>query len=113
MAVFFDLCLIIKEIRLWSLSSQKCTWSANAHRGFVKGLCFIPFNDRLISVGDDKTVKLWDPSSQAEVEDYLVLTRQPLNVFMSRNAFTGIDHHRSEQIFATSSTQIDIWNYDR
>ena len=52
------------EIRLWSLGNQKCTWSSTqAHKGFVKGLCFVPFEDsQLLSVGDDKTIKLWDAS---------------------------------------------------
>jgi WD40 repeat protein len=50
-----------KEIRIWDLANQTCTWSRqNAHKGFVKGLCYVPFNSQWISAGEDKTVKLWD-----------------------------------------------------
>ncbi|KAJ3073439.1 rRNA-processing protein sof1, partial [Quaeritorhiza haematococci] len=90
------------EIRLWSLSNQKTTWSARAHEGFVRGACFVPFRNTFVTVGEDKTVKIWDPEQE-----------EPVNTFSARNAFTGIDHHRSKSIFATSSTQIDIWDHTR
>ncbi|KAJ3287518.1 rRNA-processing protein sof1 [Borealophlyctis nickersoniae] len=90
------------EIRIWSLSSQETIWSARAHKGFVRGLCSVPFSDRFFSVGEDKIVKMWKQDST-----------EPLNTYMAPNSFTGIDHHRSKSLFATSSTRIDIWDHAR
>ncbi|KAI8922282.1 hypothetical protein PhCBS80983_g01986 [Powellomyces hirtus] len=90
------------EVRIWSLTSQKSTWTARAHQGFVRGICSVPFSDNFFTVGEDKIVKMWNSEST-----------EPLNTYIARNAFTGIDHHRAKNVFATSSTQIDIWDHDR
>jgi hypothetical protein len=37
-------------------------WKAQAHQGFVRGVCFDTLSNNLISVGDDKTVKIWQPT---------------------------------------------------
>ena len=94
------------QVKLWSLDNRSCPWTVQAHNGFVKGLSFAPFSksERLVSVGDDKTVKVWN-TSEYETD--------PLQVFTSKYSFTGVDHHGSDPLFATSSSQIDIWNYDR
>eukprot|EP00842_Homolaphlyctis_polyrhiza_P005230 jgi/Hompol1/5708/HPOL_004642-RA len=90
------------EIRMWSLATQKCVWNTQAHKGFVKGLTFVPFNDRFFSVGEDKVVKMWDKNE-----------KEPINTYISKNAFTGIDHHRSNKMFATSSSVIELWDHER
>ncbi|EGF83875.1 hypothetical protein BATDEDRAFT_84605 [Batrachochytrium dendrobatidis JAM81] len=90
------------EIRIWSLSSQTCTWKSIGHKGFVKGLTYVPFNDHFLSVGEDKVIKMWDQNES-----------QPTNTYISKYAFTGIDHHRSKPLFATSSTGIDLWDHHR
>ncbi len=89
-------------IKLWSLSAQQETWSVKAHKSFVRGLCTVPYSDRFFSVGDDKIVKCWSQES-----------REPLNTYIHTHAFTGVDHHRSAPLFATSSNQIDIWDHER
>ncbi|KAI8998436.1 WD40-repeat-containing domain protein [Gaertneriomyces semiglobifer] len=90
------------EVRIWSLASQKSTWTARAHQGFVRGIAPVPFSDNFVTVGEDKVVKMWN----AEQTD-------PLKTYISRFTFTGIDHHRSQNLFATSSSQVDIWDHDR
>ncbi|KAL2916680.1 Protein sof1 [Polyrhizophydium stewartii] len=90
------------EIRMWSLTSQSCVWKAAAHKGFVRGLSFVPFNTNFLSVGEDKVVKMWSRSQE-----------EPLSTYVSKNAFTGVDHHRSKSMFATSSTVIDLWDHQR
>ncbi|KAH6573670.1 hypothetical protein BASA50_002803 [Batrachochytrium salamandrivorans] len=90
------------EIRTWSLSSQTCTWKTVAHKGFVKGISCVPFNDHFISVGEDKAVKMWDG-----------VDAMPINTYISKFSFTGIDHHRSKPLFATSNTGIDLWDHHR
>ncbi|RKO86767.1 Sof1-like domain-containing protein, partial [Blyttiomyces helicus] len=90
------------EVRIWSLSGQKTLWTARAHKGFVRGICSVPFSENFFTVGEDKIVKMWNQDE-----------KEPLNSYFSRNAFTGIDHHRSRPIFATSSTHIDVWDHSR
>ncbi|KAJ3048315.1 DDB1- and CUL4-associated factor 13 [Rhizophlyctis rosea] len=90
------------EVRIWSLTSEETVWSARAHKGFVRGICSVPFSNRFFTVGEDKTVKMWDREST-----------DPLNTFVSNASFSGIDHHRNQNIFATSSHQIDMWDHSR
>ncbi|KAI8050475.1 WD40-repeat-containing domain protein [Syncephalis plumigaleata] len=97
------------EVRLWSLSSQSSPWKTSAHRGVVYGVCAFPQLDRFISVGMDKTVKLWSPHSTPDETGVI----QPVNTFVGKNAFSGVDHHRRDPIFATSGSQVDIWDLER
>ncbi|KAI8832667.1 WD40-repeat-containing domain protein [Chytriomyces cf. hyalinus JEL632] len=88
------------EIRIWSLQTQKTIWSSIAHKQFVRGLCFVPYSNSFVSVGDDKVVKLWDGQSS-----------EPSQTYIFKSSFTGVSHHRSNPQFATSSNQIDIWDH--
>lgn len=49
------------EVRLWNLTKKKCISSVNGHDRFVRGLSFLPDGTKLFSVGDDSTIKVWDP----------------------------------------------------
>ncbi|KAJ3100475.1 rRNA-processing protein sof1 [Phlyctochytrium planicorne] len=90
------------EIRLWSLQSQKTLWSAIGHQGFIRGISAVPNTNTFISAGEDKVVKFWDHQNT-----------EALSTYVSKFALTGLDHHRTENKFATSSTKVDIWDHDR
>ncbi|KAJ3221212.1 rRNA-processing protein sof1 [Clydaea vesicula] len=90
------------EIRYWNLATKQTVWKTTGHQGFVRGMCAVPFGNNFFSVGDDKTVKLWDFKEN-----------KPLNTYAAKNAFSGIDHHRNKPWFVTSSTQIDLWDHER
>ncbi|TPX52136.1 hypothetical protein SeMB42_g01634 [Synchytrium endobioticum] len=91
------------QVRRWSLAGQEATWNvANAHKAFVRGVCTHPSTDVFYSAGDDKAVKIWDVNSTT-----------PKNVFLSKYAFTGIDHSRSNNTFATSAAQVEVWDVER
>ncbi|KAJ3128782.1 DDB1- and CUL4-associated factor 13 [Nowakowskiella sp. JEL0407] len=90
------------DIRIWDLSTQDCRWNTIAHKGFVRGITFVPFKDIFLSTGEDKTVKMWSMGSKT-----------PINTFLNANAFTGIDHHRSDNVFVTSSVKVDVWDHSR
>ena len=34
-------------------------WKQQAHKGFVRGICFSPYDGNVVTVGDDKTIKIW------------------------------------------------------
>ncbi|CAG8635868.1 25583_t:CDS:2, partial [Gigaspora margarita] len=94
------------ELRIWNLSEQTATWNISGHKGIVRGVCCSPTkSDFYYSCGTDKTVKIWNPNE---------LSDEPINTFIGKSAFSAIDHHRSDLIFATSGSQMKTnaisWN---
>ncbi|BFZ55047.1 Protein sof1 [Savitreella phatthalungensis] len=87
-------------VKLWNLVTRKETFSAKRHSGMVTG---VVFNNRrqILSCGSDKHISMMD-------EDGMETRR-----FTGANGFTGITHHRSEPVFATSSTVVELWHSDR
>ncbi|KDQ06192.1 hypothetical protein BOTBODRAFT_121821, partial [Botryobasidium botryosum FD-172 SS1] len=86
----------------------------SAHKQTVSGLAFSE-NDRLLSCGVDKTVKLWDTRTTSDgngdLEDMDARTeRTPLSVYAGKMAFNSIDRHRTDPLFATASNIVHIWD---
>jgi WD repeat and SOF domain-containing protein 1 len=93
------------ELRVWHLSGQTCAFSAMAHKGFVRGLAWSSDGARLLSCGDDKTVKLWSPNG---TEAGATAT------FLGARAFTSIDHvWDTSGLFVTGGASLDVWNTAR
>ncbi|KTW25673.1 hypothetical protein T552_03534 [Pneumocystis carinii B80] len=88
-------------VKIWNLIERNEVLSIGAHNGTVNGLTYTA-EGYLLSCSADKIVKLWSLNSI-----------EPVNIYMGTNAFSCIDHHYSEPIFATSSTKIDIWDENR
>ncbi|CAG8507701.1 2500_t:CDS:10 [Paraglomus brasilianum] len=84
-------------------ADRTTVWSVQGHKGTVKGVCCGPAGNVFLSCGLDKTVKVWNPDVSTE----------PANTYLGKFAYSAIDHHRSDPIFATSSTQIEIWDESR
>jgi WD repeat and SOF domain-containing protein 1 len=127
------------EVKLWHLGTQRNIWSANAHRGRVRGITTDPTGEFAFSCGTDKTIKMWEVGSSSsmtrnntssligaaasgdneeeeEIDDsnrYSSASRKPVNVFLGKNNFSGIDHHRELSQFATSGVQVDLWDHER
>ena len=38
---------------------RKCIWNVTAHKGFVRGISLTSGGDGILSVGDDRCVRLW------------------------------------------------------
>lgn len=95
------------DLRLWSLSEQKSLWTTIGHKAMITGVSSFLNGTRFLSCSNDRTVKIWDPE-----ENGTGLTT-PLAMYTGKNAFSGISHHRSDNIFATSGSAIDIWDHDR
>lgn len=99
------------ELKLWNLSSRKNLWSVQAHTRFVRGICSDGTGTHVLTCSDDKNIKLWkvDQSDAiAEEEDIL-----PESTYLGENAFSGISHHRKDQMFATCGVQVDLWDHAR
>ncbi|KAI9175997.1 Protein sof1 [Blastocladiella emersonii ATCC 22665] len=94
------------EIRIWSLSQRKSTHViTGAHRGTVRGLAAVPDSNQFVSCAMDKVVKLWSTDAHN--------LATPLSTWTGKNAFTAIDHHRTDSTFATAGIAVDLWDHQR
>ncbi|GAB1520461.1 Protein sof1 [Rhizoctonia solani] len=78
-----------------------------AHKGTVSAITYAN-GPRLLSCGVDRTVKLWDASLTSDEEE--TIAHAPLNVFPGKVAFNAIDHHKTDQLFATASNIVQLWD---
>lgn len=81
----------------------------DAHKGKVSGVCFAD-EHRLLSCGVDRNIKLWDTRDEDENGAGPSTPKKPISIFPGKSAFNAIDHHRSESLFATASTIVQIWD---
>ncbi|KAI9021679.1 WD40-repeat-containing domain protein [Phycomyces nitens] len=91
------------EIRIWDLSEQATTWKTKGHTSMVNGVCSGHHTGQFLSASADKTVKIWNQSEGTD----------PIETYMGKYAFTGLTHHRSDPIFATSGHTVDVWDETR
>ncbi|OBA20751.1 WD40 repeat-like protein [Metschnikowia bicuspidata var. bicuspidata NRRL YB-4993] len=107
-------------VKYWNMSSRDEALSFRAHYGMVTGLAITPRRG-MLSCGDDKTIKLWSLQSAdfGEAVDDLDVYRQQgntsglLKTFAGEHAFSGLDHHFSEDVFVTGGAAIQLWNTSR
>ncbi|CDO72115.1 hypothetical protein BN946_scf184962.g58 [Trametes cinnabarina] len=71
----------------------------DAHKGKVSGVCFGQ-QDRLLSCGVDRNIKLWDSHKGYEEDGSGAgpSKRKPISVYPGKAAFNSIDHHRSAAV---------------
>eukprot|EP01098_Paradermamoeba_levis_P010438 TRINITY_DN4382_c0_g1_i2.p1 TRINITY_DN4382_c0_g1~~TRINITY_DN4382_c0_g1_i2.p1 ORF type:complete len:277 (-),score=71.23 TRINITY_DN4382_c0_g1_i2:258-1028(-) len=99
------------ELRAWHLPTRTTIGTQLAHRGFVRGISVSSDGERVVSAGDDKTVKLWSFNPDEEDQDEIFTL---LNTYNGSLAFTAIDFQRQKHVFATTSaSQLEIWNEER
>jgi WD repeat and SOF domain-containing protein 1 len=94
------------EIRRWNLTERATTWSVAAHTGFVRGIAFAKGGHHFVSASDDKTVKLWSASASSD-------ETEPLSKWLGAHAFTHVDHHDKEHMFATGGPTVQLWDTSR
>ena len=85
-------------MKQWNLTTQRCIWSVQAHNGWVRGVTSTRDGTRIISVGDDKTIKHW--SSDITVEDNTV----PINSIVTQVLilFSNFDLFNTNHLFTCS-----------
>ncbi|XP_064540660.1 DDB1- and CUL4-associated factor 13 [Drosophila montana] len=93
------------EVRIWDLANRTSVRSFVAHDGFVRGIAYARNGERLFTVGDDKTIKVW--SSQAPDVGQ---EEEPVNTILSRHILHGISHNRKDNSFATCGEVCAIWD---
>ncbi|KAL1948526.1 hypothetical protein VTO73DRAFT_12601 [Trametes versicolor] len=83
----------------------------DAHKGKVSGVCFGQ-DDRLLSCGVDRNIKLWDSHKGFEQDESGAgpSQRKPISIFPGKTAFNSIDHHRYDPLFATGSNLVQVWD---
>eukprot|EP00050_Salpingoeca_kvevrii_P004959 m.267028 g.267028 ORF g.267028 m.267028 type:complete len:523 (+) comp11068_c2_seq1:1655-3223(+) len=101
------------EVRIWNLSTRKCTYSAVHHRGFVRGICVTPDAEQFITVGVDKVIRITRMDQVGEDADEDAEASEAPITLLGKSYFTGIDHHRSQDLFATSGEAVELWSQHR
>ena len=100
------------EIRLWNLPTRTCVRAISAHHGWTRGLAFTTDGSRFLSVGDDKSIKIWN-TEVSELDDDEEDTDVPINTILSKSVITSISHHRQDPIFATCGEVCQLWEETR
>lgn len=105
-------------IKYWSLTLRDEVASFKAHYGMVSGLCVTPDTRRMLSCGDDKTVKLWsvnhdDFADQSDNELYRKEGNGLIKTYLGEHSFKGVDHHQDEGTFVTGGASIQLWDINR
>jgi len=93
------------EVKFWDLGTRTVEWEVRAHDGFVRGITGNAEGTRVLTCGDDKTVKVWENSPEK--------TKSPVNVYMGGYPFLGMDYHVTDNMFATCGLNTDIWDTER
>lgn len=92
-------------VKVWDLPTQDEVWQAQAHGNMVKGLCWTQ-EQKLLSCGSDRTVKLFDPYNTPTGS-------APVATWMGNNGFSALSRHRKEPSFAAASSSISIFDLNR
>ena len=92
-------------VKVWDLPSQDEIWQTKAHDNLVKGMCWTK-DQKLLSCGSDKTVNLFDPYNTQS-------SSVPIASWLGNNAYTSITRHRTEPVFAVSSSSISVYDINR
>lgn len=104
-------------IKYWNMTSRQETVSFKAHYGMVSGLVVTPNNRRMLSCGDDKTIKLWSVNSEEFGDDFndeeMYNNKGLVKTFLGEHALKGIDHHFTDDIFVTGGASIQLWDMNR
>lgn len=98
------------EIRIWNIPTRICTRNVVAHDGWVRGLTYVPSGERFLTIGDDKTVKIWN-SELTELDDDE--EDIPITTLLSRSVVLSVSHHRTDPVFATVGEVCQIWEETR
>lgn len=101
------------EVFLWDVAFRRVARKFVGHQRAVRGLSMSADGDRLLSCGDDCTVRLWQLPAASIGEGTAAEDDEAVAVFQGKNAFRAVDHRWEGQTFATAGAQVDIWDHNR
>lgn len=58
---------------------RTCIWKVKAHEGIVRGIVCCPLGDRLLSCGNDKTIKLWNIEPNISIVKEASFSKEEVN----------------------------------
>ncbi|XP_054003722.1 DDB1- and CUL4-associated factor 13 [Hylaeus anthracinus] len=96
------------EVKEWNITQRTCERSILAHDGTVRGIVYDVNAEHFITVGDDKTIKIWKVEKPSLGEE-----EEPINTVLSKTIITGISHHKTDPIFATCGEVCNLWEETR
>lgn len=92
-------------VKVWDLPSQDEVWQGQAHSNVVKGVCWTQ-DQKLLSCGTDRTVKLFDPYNTPSKS-------APVATWLGDFGFNAISRHRSDPSFAVAHSGISVYDLNR
>lgn len=90
------------ELYVWDLITRKWIFRKNDAHDMVKGICFEPEFERILSCGRDQNIKVWDYKKDKQLKTY-----------ETGESFSAIDHHQKKKRFVTAGETISLWSYER
>jgi len=99
------------EIRIWNVATKKCITSWQAHNGVVRGMTFTPSGTEIMTVGDDKSIKLWSAGAAGEGDG--TWSDEPRDTILSKHMVTGLSHASKGDDFATCGEATQLWTRGR
>jgi DDB1- and CUL4-associated factor 13 len=101
------------QVKLWDLSTRTQVAQMNGHAKMVLGLCFSLDGQHFYSGSDDGFVRCWSIASTIDP-----ISREsshgPLATWRTNGSFKCLDHHWSEDRFATATDDsVCIWSSER
>ena len=84
----------------------KCLQTLRGHGGMVQGLQFLPQGDRLVSVSNDGTIRLWEGSTGAQLEIW--------KGGEDADAIQTLALHPTQPLFVTGDSRgvVKLWNWE-
>lgn len=92
-------------VKVWDLTSRNETWTTTAHENIVKAMTWTR-DKKLLTCASDKSIKLFSPYDTPS-------GAAPTATWLGASGFTGLSHHRSKNVFATSGSSLSIWDLER
>ena len=91
-----------KSIRIWNFLTGNLLLEFKGHENWVKGLSLIEEHDYLISVGEDKTIRIWDLKKKKQYS---------IKHNCHEHFISAVDYHPEYKILVTGSVdmQTKVW----
>ncbi|XP_052868134.1 DDB1- and CUL4-associated factor 13 [Anopheles cruzii] len=98
------------EVCIWDVANKRRMVSLAAHSGYCRGIAFTTDGERILTVGDDKNIKIWEYNRDWEDANRV---QRPLNTILTKGVCVALSHSYDSTAFATSGDTCHIWDEER